>query len=93
MNKKLRQGLDLTSNFVGVLTRFRQEKYTFMADIKKMFFQVNVRKKDQSFLWFPWWPDGGMNKKAVEYCMTVHLFGTVSSPACSNYALRHTADS
>ena len=50
-----------------------------------MFFQVNVRKKDQSFLWFPWWPDGDMNKKAVEYCMTVHLFGTVSSPACGNY--------
>lgn len=58
-----------------------------------MFFQVNVRKKDQSFLWFPWWPDGDMNKKAVEYCMTVHLFGTVSSPACGNYTLRHTADS
>ena len=33
-----------------------------------------------------------MEKKAVDFCMTVHLFGTVSSSACANYALRRTAD-
>ena len=27
-----------------------------------------------------------------EYCLTVHLFGAVSSPACANYALKRTAD-
>ena len=51
---KLLQGPDLTSNLLGVLTRFRQEKYAFMADIEKMFFQVRVRKEDQSFLRFLW---------------------------------------
>ena len=38
LNDKLLQGPDLTSNLLGVLTRFRQEKYAFMADIEKMFF-------------------------------------------------------
>ena len=60
--------------------------------LKKMFFQVRVRKEDQSFLRFLWWPDGDLQKEAEEYCMTVHLFGAVSSPACANYAYKRTAD-
>ncbi|XP_031549018.1 uncharacterized protein LOC116286606 [Actinia tenebrosa] len=63
-----------------------------MVDIEKMFFQVKVRREDQSFLRFLWWPDGDTEKEAEEYCMTVHLFGAGSSPACANYALRRTAD-
>ena len=53
---------------------------------------MKVRKEDQSFLRFLWWPNGNLEQKAEEYCMTVHLFGAVSSPACANYALQHTAD-
>ena len=63
-----------------------------MADIEKMFFQVRVREEDQSFLRFLRWPNGELEKKAEEYCMTVHLFGAVSSPECANYALKRTAD-
>ena len=92
LNDKLLQGPDLTSNLVSVLTSFRQEKYAFMADIEEMFFQVKVRKEDQSFLRFLWWPNGDLEKKAEEYCMTVHLFGAVSSPACADYALKRMAD-
>ena len=92
LNDIFLRGPDLSSNLVGVLTSFRQEKYAFMVDIEKMFFQVRVRKKDQSFLRFLWWPDGDLQKEAEENCMTVHLFGAVSSPACANYALKRTAD-
>ena len=92
LNDTLLQGPDLTSNLVSVLIRFRQENYAFMADIEKMFFQVRVREEDQSFLRFLWWPNGELEKKAEEYCMTVHLFSAVSSPACANYALKRTAD-
>ena len=87
LNDKLLQGPDLTSDLLGVLTRFRQEKYAFMADIEKMFIQV----RDKTFLRFLWWPNEN-KQKAEEYCMTVHLFGAVSSPACATYALQHTAD-
>jgi hypothetical protein len=92
LNDNLLQGPDLTSNLIGVLTRFRQEKFAFMADIEKMFFQVRVRKEDQNLLRFLWWPDGNMESKPEEYCMTVHLFGAGASPGCANYALRRTAD-
>ena len=30
--------------------------------------------------------------EAEDYCMTVHLFGAVSSPACANFVLQRTAD-
>ena len=30
--------------------------------------------------------------EAQDYCMTVHLFGAVSSPACANFVLQRTAD-
>ena len=39
-NGHLLQGPDLTSKLTGVLTRFREEKVAFMADIEKMFFQI-----------------------------------------------------
>ncbi|XP_067030748.1 uncharacterized protein [Acropora muricata] len=63
-----------------------------MADIQEMFHQVRVPECDRSFLRFLWWPNGDLSRGLIEYQMTVHLFGAVSSPACSNYALRKTAD-
>ena len=63
-----------------------------MADIEKMFYQVKVKKADQDFLQFLWWPNGILTKEPEEYCMTVHLFGGGSSPGCSNFALKCTAE-
>jgi hypothetical protein len=62
-----------------------------MADIEAMFYQVNVPMNQRDFLRFVWWPDGDLTKPMEEYRMTVHIFGAVSSPSCSNYALRRTA--
>ena len=45
-NDHLLQGPDLTSKLTGVLTRFREEKVAFIADIEKMFFQFKVPKED-----------------------------------------------
>ena len=63
-----------------------------MADIEAMFHQVRVPDSDCSFLRFLWWPDGNLACPLEEYQMTVHLFGAISSPACSNFALHRTAD-
>ena len=92
LNDELLQGPNLTSSLIGVLLRFRQEPIAFMSDIKSMFYQVQVAKEDRDFLRFLWWTNGDLTKKAVEYRMTVHLFGAVSSPSCASYALRKTAD-
>ncbi len=91
LNDQLLQGPDLTNTLVGVLTRFRQEKVAIMADIEAMFHQVRVSPGDCDALRFLWWPDGDLDKPAEIYQMRVHLFGGTSSPSCSNFALRKTA--
>lgn len=35
---------------------------------------------------------GGQTVTPTEYRMRVHIFGTVSSPSCVNFALKRTAD-
>lgn len=92
LNGHLLQGPDLTNKLTGVLTRFREEKVAFMADIEKMFFQVKVPREDHNFLRFLWWPNGDLTQEPQEYCMTVHLFGAGSSPGYSNFALKRTAE-
>jgi len=92
LNDKLLQGPDLTNRLVGVLTRFRQEPIAFLSDIDAKFHQVRVSEGQQDFLRFLWWPDGDLTRNLEEYEMNVHLFGAVSSPSCSNFALRRAAD-
>ena len=92
LNDQLLQGPDLTNSLFGVLTRFRQEPVAFMGDIEAMFYQVRVPVYQRDFLRFLWWPGGDLNAENEEYRMVVHPFGAVSSPSCSNYALRMTAN-
>ncbi len=63
-----------------------------MADIESMFYQVRVPKEDADFLRFLWWPNSNLDQDEEEYKMRVHLFGATSSPSCSCYALRRTAE-
>ena len=92
LNDQLLQGPDLTNSLVGVLTRFRQDRVAFMADIEAMFHQVRVPDEQCDFLRFLWWPDGNLEAAIQEYQMTVHLFGAASSPSCCNFALKQTAE-
>ena len=89
LNDQLLQGPDLTNSLVGVLTRFRQERIAFMSDIEAMFYQVQIPEEQYDFLRFMWWPNGNLDEGLQEYHMKVHLFGAVSSPSISNFALRH----
>lgn len=63
-----------------------------MADVQATFHQVKVAQDDWDFLHFFWWPEGNVKQDLVEYRMTVHLFGAVSSPSCACYALQKTAE-
>lgn len=91
LNDQLLPGPNLTNTLVGILTRFREGPIGFMADIEAMFYQVRVPIFQRNFLRFLWWPKGDLNAEMEEYRMAVHLFGAVSSPSCSNFALRKTA--
>jgi len=91
LNDILYQGPDLTSNLLGVLLRFRQERVAFMGDIEKMFYQIRVTPTCRDYLRFFWFPNSDRSAEPVEYRLTVHVFGATSSPSVANYVLRQTA--
>lgn len=91
LNKSVLQGPDLLNKLLGVLIRFRQERYAVMGDIEAMFHQVKVSPKDRDALRFLWWKDNDMNSTIEEFRMSVHLFGGVWSPSCACYAIQRTA--
>ena len=62
-----------------------------MADIGKMYFQIFVAEQHRRLLRFLWWKEGNISEKPIGYEMCVHVFGGVSSGACSNYTLKITA--
>ena len=64
----------------------------FACDIEGMFRQVHVNEEHRDLLRFLWWEQGDITKEPTEYRMTVHLFGSTSSPGCANLALRTAAD-
>ena len=37
-----------------------------------------------------WWKEGYINSETADHEMCVHLFGAVSSPSSSNFALKRT---
>ena len=92
LNDQLMKDPDLTNSLLGVLSRFQQECIAVMADIKAIFHQVKIPNYNCLFLCFLYWPDGDLSYALAEYQMTLHLFGTVSSPACANFALRKMVD-
>ena len=92
LNKELLQGPNMMNSLIGVLTRFRQERVAFIADIESMFYQVRIPESQQDYVRFVWWPDGNTDAELTDFQMQVHLFGGISSPSCANFALRKTAD-
>ena len=91
MNDQLFQGPDLTANLLGVLLRFRQHQFAVSGDIEKMFLQVKVPQEHADLQRIVWYPDGNTEREPIQYRLTTHVFGAVSSPSCANYALRQTA--
>ncbi len=92
LNGQLLQGPDLTSTLISVLTGFRMEPVTLMADIESMFYQVKLPAEDSDLLRFLWWSKGDLSKDLEEFRMVVHLFGAVRTTSCSNYALRRCTE-
>ena len=92
LNDQLMQGPDLNNNLIGVLMRFRQEKFAIIADIESMFHQARVDPRDRDALRFLWWPNEELHSTPAEYKMTVHVFGATSSPSCACFCLLRTAE-
>lgn len=89
LNDNLEAGPDLTNNLLGVLLRFRQEKFAFTADIRQMFYQVFVSEHHSDLMRFFWMDEAG---KVEEYRICVHVFGSKASPSICNFALRSSVN-
>ena len=87
INKELLPGTDLTNQIAEVLLRFREERIAVTGDIEAMFHQVEVPEQQRLI----WWKDSDIDKDVVDHEMTVYVFGGVSSPSFSNYALKKAA--
>lgn len=88
LNDHLLQGPDLMNSLLGGLLRFRRERFAIACDIQQMFHQFKVHPEDRDYLRFLWYDKSG---RPVDYRMTVHIFGAVSSPGCAPYGLQHIA--
>ena len=89
INKELIPDPDLANQLVGILTRFRENKVVFMADIDTtdiMHFQIFVAEEHQCLLRFLWWKNDNILDEPIVCKMRVcvHVFGGASSGACSN---------
>ena len=91
LNDHLLSGPDLINNLIGILLRFREETVAFMCDVESMFMQIKVPKCQTDFMRLFWWPDGDPNSYPVQYRLTSHTFGAISSPSVANFVLRQAA--
>ena len=92
LNDVLLQGPNLLNRMLGILMRFRLGKVGFVCDIQKMYYQFKVDAHHRDLLRFLWWPNGDLSREPVEYRMTVHIFGAVSSSGVATYGLRRIVD-
>ena len=74
-----------------MLLLFREEPIAVTGSTETMFYQMTVPEEQRKYLRFFWWKDSDLDKDVVDYEMTAQVFGGVSSPSCSNYALKKTA--
>ena len=79
LNDCVNNGPCLIPKIVEILLRFRRHPIALVADIRKMFLQIEVDERDRDCLRFLW-RDLDSSKEPTVYRMTVVTFGVGSSP-------------
>lgn len=72
--------------------RFWEEYVAVVSDIESMFHQVRVDPSNCKALTFLWWQNGDLTNPPVKNKMIVHVVGATSSPSCTRFCLKKTAD-
>jgi hypothetical protein len=85
LNSMLKAGPKNMASMLGVLLRFHAHKYVINADIKEMFLQFPVYKKDRDFLAFLWQEDP--KEEPDVYVNTRHVFGATCSPSIAMHGV------
>ena len=92
INNKLLSVPVLTNQLIGILVRFRREQVAVIGYTECKFCQVWLSFEHKSLLNILWQKDGYLSNPPIDYKMGRHDFDGVSSPICSNYALKKTVD-
>ena len=88
LNDTLLAGPHLMASVMGILSKFRENKFAMTADIEEMFLQVEVKPEHRKILRFLWFDE---NYQVFTYQNNRHNFGGKSSPTCANFALQRCA--
>ncbi|XP_055944433.1 uncharacterized protein LOC129975391 [Argiope bruennichi] len=79
LNQCLECGPNLIELIPNILLRFREGQLGVIADIRKAFLQISIRKEDRDFLRFLWW-ENREEKKLRVFRHTRVVFGVKCSP-------------
>ena len=91
LNYYFAKGPSLLNNILGVLLRFRKERYAFICDISKMFHSISIPIVDQMTHLFLW-RDFNTDIKPKTYAITAVNMGDQPASAIAQTALRKTAE-
>ena len=92
LNDQLLSGPNLTNSLLGVLLRFRRDKYAISADVEQMFYRFLVDREHRDFLRFVWYENNNPERPLSVFRMRVHVFGNRPSPAVATYGLRKATE-
>ena len=91
LNDCLAKGPCLLNKLLGILLRFRQDRFAFIGDIKKMFHSIDIPVYDQMTHLFLW-RDMETEKDPETYAMTAVNMGDKPAAAIAQTALKMTAE-
>ena len=91
LNDCLAKGPCLLNQLLGILLRFRQDRFAFIGDIRKMFHSIDIPIQDQMTHLFLW-RDMNQEKNPDTYAMTAVNMGDKPASAIAQTALKMTAE-
>ncbi|XP_055584852.1 uncharacterized protein LOC129737719 [Uranotaenia lowii] len=83
LNSQLLKGPDMTVSLPAVISRFRERRVAFGADLKEMYHQIRIRTEDRQVQRFLFRTD--RSKPPTTYVMDVATFGATCSPCSAQY--------
>ena len=92
LNSQLLTGPALNNNLRDVLTRFREDRVAFIADVEQMFCAFKVPPAMHDYMRFYWWSQNDPTKPLAAFRAKTHVFGNTSSPSVATFCLRRAAN-
>ncbi|XP_055523244.1 uncharacterized protein LOC129717391 [Wyeomyia smithii] len=90
LNSFLLTGPDQVTSLVSVLQRFREFRVAITGDIREMFLQILMNRRDQQCLRFLW-RNGEQDRNPDVYVTRVMTFGATCSPSSAQYVKNYNA--